>query len=218
MLWEMVEQDAEELRVPRHSVPTGIAVLFVIVGGVILGLFLLAGYYLGAALWPEGKDLTAWAGPQYPRTNPYGLTGRVTQSLGSEHCDWQSVQVLTVPVETLPDASYDGSSANFVRDTKGALEPQATALRGELDLDAELPGDATKSPYTRGKTELWFSPSEGNKYAYIAKATGWSVGRGSMAGATEACSRNSRTWLVVRIGRWPEVDFPGSCRPWWFSS
>lgn len=93
-----------------------------------------------------------------------------------DHCDWQEAVVLQVawPLGTTyangPDAPDAPDVREFMRDPQGVLPHRPGAYRSKLDLDSDLPEDATPNGYSIGGVELWFGPDGGEEFAYLVRA------------------------------------------------
>jgi hypothetical protein len=118
---------------------------------------------------PNPGHLVQWEGPVYQSAGSPNAE-RTSEFDGWEHCGWQSARFLVVPAvyvaghDSLPEDIQRYPWLTFVRDRKHVLRANVV---GTLDLDASLPGDAMRTPYTQKGRELWFSPSESATGAYV---------------------------------------------------
>ena len=72
---------------------------------------------------------------------------------GPEHCDWQSASVLITGRPVGARYSSVEDNVEYVRDPEGTFgRPELT---NGLDLDADLPDNATDTGFRRGAAELW---------------------------------------------------------------
>jgi hypothetical protein len=103
-----------------------------------------------------------WDGPEYfypPDSSPHG----VSEFDGWEHCGWEDIRFLSVPAQALPVDISPAGGATFVRTSSSEHFPTL----GDFEPNATLPADAIPTDYADGSRELWFSPADGNTYAYI---------------------------------------------------
>lgn len=113
--------------------------------------------------------LVHWDGPLYQLAGSPNAEG-ASEFDGWEHCGWQDARFLIVPAlhvpgrESLPPDRQNYQWLTFVRDPKHVLPANVV---GTLNLDAALPGDAVRTPYTQKGRELWFSPVEGASGVYV---------------------------------------------------
>ena len=166
--------DFAKLEVPDNLPDSGEAPWFAtvvafVLGSLVLGVVILAGFNLASSLLPEGDSTVAWDGPDFPlEGSPNPL--RTLEFDGWEHCEWQSIRFLVVPREVIP--AVDSVVPERVRAWHSLYYVRTSArtlphTQGDFVANAELPADAVASPYTEGKRELWFSPSDAARYAYI---------------------------------------------------
>lgn len=113
--------------------------------------------------------LVHWDGPVYQLPGSPNAEG-TSEFDGWEHCGWQDARFLMVPAvhvpgrESLTPDRQDYPWLTFVSDPKHVLRANVV---GALNLDASLPEDAVRSPYTQKDRELWFAPSESASGAYL---------------------------------------------------
>ena len=111
---------------------------------------------------PSAGNRVVWDGPEYfypPDSSPHG----VSEFDGWEHCGWEDIRFLGVPAQALPADIAPQRGVQFVRTSP----TQRFNPVGEFDADATLPPDAVRTAYSDDTRELWFSPADGNTYAYI---------------------------------------------------
>lgn len=113
--------------------------------------------------------LVHWDGPVYQLAGSPNAEG-ASEFDGWEHCGWQSARFLVVPAvhiagrHELPPDMQRYPWLTFVRDRQQVLRANVVSA---LNLDASLPPDAIRAPYTQKGRELWFSPSESASGAYV---------------------------------------------------
>jgi hypothetical protein len=93
---------------------------------------------------------------------------------GLSHCDWESVVFLdmswppgTIVGEHIRDGFAKGTYRQYVRDPDGVLEDFEFATT--FAENAPLPSDARPTGLHRGPWQLWVSPSESDRAAYLVK-------------------------------------------------
>lgn len=119
------------------------------------------------------------------RTAP-GYSPEVHASDGPSHCEWEAAVFLSVgwPLGTSPLTA--DQARQYLRDPEGAVRGVDDVLLGDLDLDVDLPDEATYSGYATADAELWFGPDGGETYAYLQTDEG--VERWPRAGEAIACA------------------------------
>ena len=95
----------------------------------------------------------------------------VDLSPGPSHCDWESVQFLSVlwPLGGVVTGYYSDAIRQYVWDPTGS---HGFDLAGLPQRDATPPPDAAFTGYRHGRVELWFADSDANSFAYMRQADG----------------------------------------------
>ena len=83
---------------------------------------------------------------------------------GPGHCGWESATFLTIgwPLGTLSASS--AQARQYIRDPRGVTPG---SLRGRLDLNAKLPGDARATGYTYNSVQIYLSAADQDEAIYI---------------------------------------------------
>lgn len=88
---------------------------------------------------------------------------------GPDHCGWQSATFLMIgwPPGTLADTA--SKARQYVRDPRGSVVVyQGRAFRELLGRNVALPSDAKPTGYKLGAIELYLSPSDEDRWIYVA--------------------------------------------------
>jgi hypothetical protein len=88
---------------------------------------------------------------------------------GPEHCGWQSATVLFIawpPGTVAPDASR---SRQYVRDPQGVM---LRAGQTSFERNVTLPPDAKPTGHWLGVIELYFSPTDDERWIYVVSPSG----------------------------------------------
>ncbi|MYW62741.1 hypothetical protein GTY65_01405 [Streptomyces sp. SID8379] len=90
-------------------------------------------------------------------------TTKVVSWMGAEHCDWQSVEFVTL------DRGNDGRlrGQEYLRDPEGKLT-DLRGLRSTYAKDVQLPADAVDTGYRHDGRELWLARDRTHAYARSA--------------------------------------------------
>ena len=84
---------------------------------------------------------------------------------GPAHCGWETATLLFIgwpPGTVSPDASQ---SHQYIRDPRGVIRGTYQDL---LDRDVKLPADARATGYRLGAIELYLSPTDEDRWIYVA--------------------------------------------------
>lgn len=143
----------------------------------------------GAIEVPTQEFTSSWTAPDGAPADRGPREFEVRAMAGSDHCEWGSVVFLTVAWP--PGTTYMGGpdapeTRQYVRDAHGDLSGAAERLRGELDLDAELPDAAEDTGYvSAGGAELWINPEKAETHIYVV--------------------------VEDKVERWPRAEPPIAC-------
>lgn len=151
------------------SMRTRAAVLGTLAGGLAVWAVLSSGPAAGG-----GAYVGVWTGPDgspAERGKSRERTFEVASRTMPEHCDWQDAIILQVawPLGSTPAIGDSTEVRGFIRDPEEVLPELPGALRGELDLDVELPQGARPTGYRLDEVQLWLGPDNGEQYAYLKR-------------------------------------------------
>lgn len=84
---------------------------------------------------------------------------------GPAHCGWESATFVFIgwpPGTVAPDAS---GARQYIRDPQGVIDGRYREL---LERDVKLPSDAKPTGHRLGAIELYVSPSDDDRWIYVA--------------------------------------------------
>ena len=108
------------------------------------------------------EHIGTWVGPDGEPASEEEIT--VYQGL--RHCGWESALFLSVGWPLGTTAATAENSHQYLRDPDYVV-PYVERLRTDLDLDTDLPADASFSGYRTDTVELWLAPSDQDDAAYL---------------------------------------------------
>lgn len=111
----------------------------------------------------------AYPGYQWMRNGKPVRPEELGTSAGPPHCGWQSATFLTVgwPLGTV--SQNIGQTRSYIRDPWGVI---GGTYRERLATRATVPLDARATGYRLGAIELYLSPSDQDKAAYLVTSAG----------------------------------------------
>jgi hypothetical protein len=108
---------------------------------------------------------TDWEDPWHDARGHVVGESVISTVRGAEHCGWESAVFLWVGWPLGSAAKTSDSARQYVRDPEGLFPARDFLV--PLDLDANLPGDATYTGYHLDGVELWISEREAGDAVYL---------------------------------------------------
>src|SRR5687768_11555798 len=120
---------------------------------------------------PFGSVATAFDHTPAPPGFPWKREGRVVSQFelatiaGSGHCGWESATFIFIGWPPGTVALNASGSRLYIRDPYGVVDGRYQEL---LERDVKLPSDARPTGHRLGAIELYTSPSDDDRWIYVA--------------------------------------------------
>ena len=111
----------------------------------------------------------SYPGYQWKRHGQPVSAGELGASAGPKHCEWQSATILTIGWPLGTDSNNIAQARVYIRDPRGVM---GKTYQQMLATHARLPADARPTGYRLGSIELYLSPSDRDRAAYLVAPSG----------------------------------------------
>lgn len=147
-----------------------------VASAVVIAVVAIAAFTILRIWLPDTSSVSAafnsppsYPGYQWKRGGQPVSAGELGASAGPNHCDWQSATILTIGWPLGTDSSNIAQARFYIRDPRGVM---GGAYQKALITHARLPADARPTGYKLGSIELYLSPSDQDRAAYLVAPSG----------------------------------------------